>query len=191
MEGMLDEAVVRRLLAAVGARQVEVYGGQGKHDLLRHLRGYNQAARHGPWLVLVDLDDEECAPALCQRVLPQPAPGMCLRVAVREVEAWLLADREGLSRFLGVSPGRIPVDPEQVARPKELMVALAAASRRRDVREDLVPRPDSGRRVGPAYSSRLADFVRERWRPEVAAQRSRSLERCLARLKTLTAGACG
>jgi hypothetical protein len=35
------------------------------------------------------------------------------------------------------------------------VVELARYSRRRDIREDMVPRPGSGRSVGAAYTSRL------------------------------------
>jgi len=69
------------------------------------------------------------------------------------------------------------------------MVNLARASRRRDIREDLVPRPEGGRQVGPAYSSRLIEFVSGRWRPEIAARRAESLRRAIACLKRLTRAA--
>jgi hypothetical protein len=43
----------------------------------------------------VDLDsDTGCAPPLCEQWIPGPAPFLCFRVAVREVEAWLMADAE-------------------------------------------------------------------------------------------------
>jgi hypothetical protein len=87
---------------------------------------------------------------------------MCFRVAVRETEAWLLADRERLARFLGISTSRIPLDPEAMDDPKSLMVDLARHSRRREIREDMIPRSGSGRNVGPAYVSRLIEFVAEK-----------------------------
>jgi hypothetical protein len=71
-----------------------VYGKNGKADLHKKIKGYNNAARHAPWLVLVDLDDESCAFSLCQSWLPVPARYLCFRVAVRQVEAWLMADAE-------------------------------------------------------------------------------------------------
>jgi hypothetical protein len=63
-----------------------VYGKHGKPDLLRRLSGYNRAAEHLPWVVMVDLDsDEPCAPPFVAAHLPVPAPWMCLRVVVRTV----------------------------------------------------------------------------------------------------------
>ena len=106
VEGPTDEAVLRRVIEHHGATLGTVYGKAGKSALLRQLRGYNQAAGMQPWIVLVDLDhDADCAPPARARWLPQPAPNMLFRIAVREVESWLLADREALASFLGVALG--------------------------------------------------------------------------------------
>jgi hypothetical protein len=112
---------------------------------------------------------------------------MCFRVAVREIEAWLLADRERLAAFLGVKSARLPANPEEEPDPKRIIVELAQQSRRREIREDMAPRPGSGRQIGPAYSSRLIEFVSGSggWRPEVAARSSDSLRRCLSCLRKL------
>lgn len=113
---------------------------------------------------------------------------MCFRVVVRTVEAWLLADRERIARFLRVSPARIPTDPESIADPKNKLVQVAACSRSRDIREDLVPRPGSKKQVGPAYTSRLIEFILDSesgWRPRVAPNSADSLRRTLACLERL------
>lgn len=192
VEGSVDEAVVRRIIRHVGAQPGPVYGRNGKDHLLRRLRGYNEAARWTPWVVLVDLNqDANCAPPFRAEWLPSPSPQMCFRVAVREIEAWLLADRERIARFLGVSVSRIPNNPETTNDPKSLMVSLAGHSRKREIREDMVPRPESGRKVGPAYASRLVEFVEDEkggWRPDVAASSSDSLRRCLRCLRRLSGG---
>lgn len=51
--------------------------------------------------------------------------------------------------------------------------------------EDMVPRPRSGREVGPACTSRLVEFVENHWRSEVALRRAGSLHRCVSRLHKL------
>jgi hypothetical protein len=141
VEGITDEAVVKRLAAHVGAHVGAVYGKNGKPALRQKMNGYNQAARHAPWIVVADLDrDHDCAPRLVAEWLGEPSALMCFRVAVRAVEAWLLA---------------------------------------------MVPRPASGRSVGPAYASRLIEFARSAWRPEIAAERSESLRRAIASLERL------
>src|SRR5262249_40140468 len=146
----------------------------------------NRAARRTCWLVLVDLDqDATCAPEALRTWMPSPAPGMCLRIAVRAVESWILADHERLASFLAVSRGLIPRDPDRLGAPKRQLVDLARQSRSGDIREDLVPRPGSGRAVGAAYASRLIEFVGKSWRPRTAAQRSDSLRRCLQGIRVL------
>lgn len=181
VEGTLDEAVVRRLVRHAGAHAGTVYGKNGKPFLKERIGGYNNAARHAPWIVLVDLDSEgDCAPPLREAWLPHPAPQMCFRVAVRAVEAWLMADAERLAAFIGVARRRIPADPEREENPKQAMVNLARSSRRRDVRQDMVPRVGSGRTVGPAYTSRLVEFATDRWRPDVAALSADSLRSAVA-----------
>jgi hypothetical protein len=189
VEGSLDEAVVRRLLAEVGAYVGPVYGKKGKGHLQQRINGYNSAARYSPWIVLIDLDhDADCAPPLRASWLPDPSENMCFRVAVREVEAWLLADRDRIAHFLSVAKARVPIEPEAEEHPKNVIVNLAASSRRRDIREDIVPRRGSGGAVGPAYTSRLIEYVQDQqsgWRPQVAADHSESLRRCIACLREL------
>jgi hypothetical protein len=192
VEGTVDEAVLRRLAEVTGIGLAGVYGRNGKADLLRRLPGYNNAAHRWPWIVLVDLDDAaECAPPALGRWLPHPAPHMCLRVAVPCVEAWLMADRERFAAFLAVPVQRVPDDPEGVPELKRFVVGLARRSRRRAVREDMAPRPKSGRAIGPGYVSRLVDFSLRLWRPEAAAQRSESLRRCLEAMGRIAPGAQG
>jgi hypothetical protein len=187
-EGDVDGVVAVRLLAYVGIPAGVSYITRGKDRLKSRLAGYNTAARFGPWFVLVDLNARiDCAPPLKAQWLPSPAPRMCFRVVVRTVEAWLMSDSERLSQFLGISPNRIPRDPESERHPKETMVNLARQSRNREIREDMVPREGSGRSIGNAYCARLIEFASRRWRPDVASRRSDSLRRCLNRLKEMRA----
>lgn len=189
VEGITDEAVIRRVLGYVGLTCGTVYGKRGKSDLLRRLPNYNQAARFAPWLVVVDLNqDAECAPDFVRSVLPNPAGRMQFRVAVRAIEAWLLADAERLAAFLGVPVARIPPNPDAEPDPKTTLINLARRSRRRAIHEDIVPLEGSGGRVGPGYPGRLIEFVtatKHLWRPEVAVQRSDSLRRCVEALQIL------
>jgi len=105
-----------------------------KKVLRSGINGYNNAGRHRPWIVLVDLDQEaDCAPNLCRAWISQKSQKLCFRVAVREVEAWLLSDRESIARFLSVPVSRVPIEPESELNPKQTMVNLAAKSKRRSL----------------------------------------------------------
>jgi len=183
VEGVVDEAVVERLADDAGLAVSAVYGKSGKAAILNALPGYNNAARGWPWVVLLDLDDDpECAPAAVAGWLPDPAKHMSLRVAVREIEAWLLADRSAFARFLGLKPEDVPADPETLDDPKGTVVALARRSKRRAVRTDIVPRPGSGRKIGPGYTSRMMEFIETVWSPSAASEGADSLRRCRKRL---------
>ncbi len=184
-EGVTDETVTRRLLGWVGATAESIHVAAGKAALIQRIPRYLRVAHVKPCLVLVDLDRERCAPEALDALGIAPHPQLCVRFAVRKVEAWLLADREGLSRYLGVPLNRLPVRPDDEEDPLDTLIAAARRSRRRHVRENLVPRPGSGRRRGPGYASSMIEFVETRWNIEEAMSHSPSLRRaveCLRRL---------
>lgn len=188
VEGLTDMAVVSKILTSLGMRMGTAYGQRGKAHLDACLRGFNTSARHRPWLVVRDLDrDAGCAPELRSTLLPKPSRWMRLRVATHAVESWLLADADTLARYLGIPSARVPAEPDTVLDPKRRLVDLARLSRRRALVDDIVPRPGSGRAVGPGYSARLSDFAQNHWRPLVARTNSRSLGKCLDRLAELKA----
>lgn len=189
VEGPSDEVVLRRIVNGLGAHVHRVQIQNGKTNLRRALPGYNAAAQRDPWLVLVDLDQEfECPALLVGDWLPTPSVHMRFRVVVRQIESWLLADAERFATFFSVKRSAIPDVPDELADAKASLLRVVESSRRRAVREDMLPRLRSGRRVGAAYTSRLMEFASnaaEGWRPDVAATRSPSLSRCLTRLDQL------
>ena len=133
-----------------------------------------------PYLILTDLDYNECAPTLIKEWLPETKnPNLIFRIAVREVESWVLADRLGFAKFLGISQNKMPKKPDELSDPKAHLINLARASRKRDLREDIIPKRGSTAKQGPAYNERLVSFVEAAWNPSTARQFSPSLERTL------------
>jgi hypothetical protein len=187
-EDNLSEVVVRKLLQVFRPTVfvAAAVGGRGKSYLHNRAAELNRTAESIPVLLLVDLDTPRPCPAeLIARWLPQGvAANMLFRVAIMEIESWILADRVGFSTLLSIDPKRIPTNTDSVSNPKEFLINLAAKSRNRDVREDLVPRSQSLAKVGPGYTSRLASFVSVSWDPVVACTSSRSLGRLVERLKS-------
>ena len=111
VEGDLDEVVLRTIANHIGFSVGLVYGRKGKSYLLKTLAGYNNAARFAPWIVMLDLDrDFACASAGLAVWLPQRAEKMFCRIAVRAIEAWLIADRDRIAAMLGISSRRISTD---------------------------------------------------------------------------------
>jgi hypothetical protein len=165
-----------------------VYSKGGKAGLDAKLPGYNLAAQRAPWLVVRDFDmDASCPAKLREILLPAPARHMRFRIAVRAVEAWLLADREALSRYLRLAPHLVPSSPDEDADPKRRLIAIASYSRSKDVREDMVPISGSSAVVGPGYLGRITEFASKHWRPEIAEKSSDSLRRCRKCLREWTA----
>jgi hypothetical protein len=186
VEGSLDEVIARRLLSHVNLTCGPVYGREGKSHLRKRIGGYAEGARRTPWFILVDLNAESpCAGDLVQQWLPEPPPMMRLRVAVRESEAWLMADRNGLASFLSVSQDLIPRAVDEIDDPKSVLVAIARRSRRRVVREGLPPRSASGRSIGPLYVTELSSYVRDHWNVDEASLVSSSLAGCVRALTSL------
>lgn len=188
VEGITDAAAVSRLCTESGLQLNRVFSSGGKRALDRSLPGYNAASRIGPWLVLRDLDhDAECAPDLVERLVPESrrSPGLVLRIPIRSLEAWLIADRDAIARFLAVRPAAVPPNPETLPRPKRTLVDLARQSRKRQIRQDMVPAEGTSAEVGPGYTSRLIEFISQHWDPVAAAMASDSLARCLRALRKL------
>jgi hypothetical protein len=180
VEGDLDEAVLKKVLASIGIEVASVYGKQGKDNLRINIQRYNQAAHHGRWVILVDLNnDAECPPPFIDSWLPARNQNLQLRIAVRAVETWLLAQRNEIARFLSVPEQRIPMYPENEEKPKTTLINVARHSRSKTIREDIVPSEASTASQGPGYTTRMIEFTMKYWNPERAASNAPSLERSI------------
>jgi hypothetical protein len=188
VEGATEEPVAKKLLKHARLEVGTIYGRKGKAHLLKRVSIYNKAAHFAPWLVLIDLDmDAQCSSHAIARWLPEPANGMRFRIAVRSIEASLLADRESIASFLAVGLSKIPHQPDLDPHPKQTLINIARTSGNKSIREDLVPRQESGAKVGPLYVAHLAEFTENHWKPSEAMKHSESLRRCISALSTLTA----
>ena len=183
-EGDLDYAVAARLLGDVGLAAVRTGRARGRDYLLRKLAGYNNAAQRDRWLVLIDLDRDECAPTLLRAWIGAPAEGLIVRVAVREIESWLLAD-PGLANRLRIPANTLPNAPDEINAPKrQLLDIVRAHCKTRSIRNDILPQSGAAS-VGRNYNDLLIEFVRERWNPRRAAERSPSLGRAIGAVERL------
>jgi len=140
----------------------------------------NQAARGTPYLVLTDLDSAECPLALISSWLSQPKhQNLIFRVAVKEVEAWLLAHREAFSEFLGTPCDLIQDNVDEIADPKGFLINLASKSRKRTLRDAIVPAAKSTAKIGKDYNGQLIQFVYQSWKVDSARTHSQSLEKAI------------
>lgn len=175
VEDILSEVVMGRLLehaGYAGKTTFRIAGGnvQIKQNISKY-KGTSRVARH---IVLTDLDSYPCPPALLDAWnVGELPPTMLLRIAVREVEAWLLADRKGIASFLHAPVEKIPVLPETESDPKQTLFSLIRKSRKRRLVEEMVPKP--GAHIGPLYNERMCDFALNHWQIEAASENASSL----------------
>lgn len=189
VEDELSETVLRKLLGSCADYAVGFAYRRGGYGYLRKtIHGWNQAAKGTPFIVLTDLNSRYACPAeLIADWLPVPRhPNLLFRVAVHEVESWLLADIENFSKFIGVSERDFPRDTDGLMDAKRTLVELASRAKSRLIRDSLVPRRGSTAKQGPAYNSCLGKFVREDWDFGSACVNSPSLARTVERLATFT-----
>ena len=184
VEDRLSDAVATKILETFDVKIVRRIGFQGKSDLERKTPELNRAANGITVFMLTDLDSpRDCPPGLIRSWIRGTLnPRFFFRVAVMEIESWVMADRTGFAAFLSVPWHRIPSPTDNILNPKEFLLSLARRSKKKTVREALVPAPGTTRSVGNEYNTFLSEFVREHWDLERAAAASPSLKRTLDRL---------
>lgn len=185
VEDEVSEAVLRRLLGSCANFAVGFAYRRGGYGYLRKtIHGWNQAAKGTPFVVLTDLNNRYACPAeLIANWLSVPRhPNLLFRVAVHEVESWLLADIQNFSRFIGVPEHEFTRDTDGLGDAKRTLLELGRKSRLRLIRDSLIPRRGSTAKQGPAYNSCLGKFVRNHWDFNAASVNSPSLARTVRRL---------
>lgn len=191
VEGTSDVEAVKKILSSrsIAVNHSQIFVTRGKSKLDTKIASYNTAAARSPWFVLrdSDRDDGDCPAATRSARLPQASQNsaMCFRLAVRSLEAWLLADVEGFASMFSVARAAIPRDVEQLADPKRSLVDLCRRSRRLVVKKAMVPPIGSAGRVGPEYVTWISEYARMFWRPDVAAANAPSLSRALSAIDRL------
>ncbi len=185
VEDDLSEVVLRTIIERSN-REYHIgtaYGRTGFGYLRKTVAGWNAAARGIPFILLTDLDHYQCPPELIADWLKVPVhSNLIFRVAVREVESWLLADPTNLAKYLAVSVRLVPAACDYIGDPKASLVALARRSRSSDIRSRIVPRTGSTATQGPDYNACLAGFVQTSWDLRSACTNSDSLRRAVERV---------
>ncbi len=187
VEGTLDEAVAREVIAASGGRPGTVFPKKGFDYIANRIQDFNQTAQGIPILTLVDLMDTDfdCPVEAVQEWLPHQHQQMLLRFVVKEIESWILADRMHVARMLGVRKAKVPYHPEDLSDPKAALVDLARSSPYDGLRNAVVPDDPTVKAQGPGYNSRFERFVHEKWSPEEAQKNAPSLRRCIRAVESL------
>jgi hypothetical protein len=182
-EDELSEQLIESMLDQ-SARSYHVHTRlrkQGFGYLKGKIVNLNKVAERIPVLLLTDLDQSECLVDLKREWLPIPqSPNLLFRIAVREVESWILADRSAFAHFLKISEAKVPRQPDRLADPKQTLLGLFKHSPRRTLREEVLPRSHSTSVIGLGYNDILRHFVSQQWSTERAIINSPSLNRAWA-----------
>lgn len=188
IEDELSEAISTKILQNFGVEIRVVLREGGNAYLQQKAPELNRSANGIDIFLLTDLNSSEhCPVELINSWIKGPLnPRFLFRVAIMEVESWLMADRDSFANFLSIPINRIPFNTDDIPHPKEFLVSLARRSRKRRLQDELVPKPGARIPIGYGYNTRLSEFVREHWNIERAATVSLSLQRTLDRLHQAT-----
>lgn len=143
-EDLLSDAVSRKLFSELFPDVEFIFISNVKRgcgNIKNKVNSYNRAANKMHVFILVDLDTASCAPLLLENWFQGPLREcLIFRVAVREVESWLLADVEGLTRFLDLKKDFIRKEtknPDSLADPKAKLLALVTRCKKRELKKML------------------------------------------------------
>jgi len=185
-EDALSEAVAETLLHQVGIRDIQArLRREGFGYLRSRIADFNRIAEKVmPVLLITDLDRNRCPPGMIADWLPVPrSPRLLFRIAVRETESWVLADRTAFAHFIGVSVTAMPTAPDELPDPKAALLKLVRRSSKRELKRDILPPRGATSPVGLGYNSQLREFVRSHWSSDRAAKYSLSLSRALRHVR--------
>lgn len=135
-------------------------------------------------VTLTDLDTHPCPGGLIRRWfgIPRNRPialprEIIFRIAVREVEAWIIADRHSWAEYIGIAAGHFADAPDELPDPKLHLLNVVRKKGRKKVHKDMLPRGTAS--IGPSYNEVLCNFVQRYWSPVRAAEHSPSLGRAI------------
>ena len=185
IEGHIDEAVARKILNFSGHESGVAYGKKGWTYIHKKIAAFDRSCSAQGLLTLVDLMDTRlaCPATVVDEWLPSAHINHVFRIVVREIESWVLADRENIASFLNIPVAKLLFDPDAQVDPKQTLINLARGSRTKVIRNSLVPEAGRSASEGPLYTSEIVRFVTEYWDPSSAREHSKSLASCLSKLQ--------
>jgi hypothetical protein len=185
VEDELSATVMRKLINYSDRNFLiqSMFNMRGNGEIKKSITRFKNASKALPHIVLTDLDREACPVKLLNdwnaTNLPQT---LLFRIAIRQVESWLLADAKGISDFLSIPIKKIPNNPEVLPDSKRTLINLARTSRKKRLVEELVPAQGAISSVGRLYNERMGIFVDQIWDIERARLSARSLNKAAERI---------
>ena len=183
-EDQLSEAIALRLISEVPTPHTVTFklGNRGNGYLRSRMGSWYQMAQQQVMVLLTDLDRANCLVEFrAQWLASAPPDNLLFRIAVREVECWVLADHVAMRTLIGAK-GVLPISPDELPDPKQALLGLVKGAPRQ-VRDDLLKTIDGRLSQGLGYNARLSEWVNAEWSPDRASERSPSLARTRLRLR--------
>ncbi|MBD2634537.1 DUF4276 family protein [Limnothrix sp. FACHB-881] len=190
VEDDLSEIVLRKILEQSESQFsiMNCLKQNGSGFLRKNAVKFNTAAQSIPFIVLTDLDQKQCPVLLIKEWLGETKRhrNFLLRIAVHEIESWVMADRSALAKFLQISDDNFLQNPDDIGDPKRFLLNVVSKKcRKRSLKEALLPLPGSTATQGRGYNLVLGDFIRNSWRTSYAVESSPSLRRATAAINQL------
>jgi hypothetical protein len=188
VEDKLSEAVIKKIIKT--SKQPYIVGAcfcrGGFGYLKKNVKGFNNASKASVFLLLTDLDTTECAPTLIRQWLTCPQnPNFLFRIAVKEIESWLLADRINFANFLGIPVQLIPLITDEINDPKRFILNLTTKSKNSSLRNGMIFSQKNTLKPGPNYNACLNTFIENFWDIHEAIHHSPSLKRTVDAINNL------
>jgi len=135
VEDRLSDAVATKILDHFGIEIERKTGYKENSYLQQKAQSFNEAAHEECGIfMLTDLDSaQNCPPRLIQSwVKGSLNPRFFFRVAVIEVESWVMADRVAFAAFLSIAEHRIPSLTDNIPNPKNISSRLQEGVKTKD-----------------------------------------------------------
>ncbi|MDR1338792.1 MAG: DUF4276 family protein [Prevotellaceae bacterium] len=198
-EDPVTYAIIKKVLAFCSPKieiitELPARGGQVKCKISK----FNKLSESFPVILLTDLDASLCAPQLLAELLEESKnENFIFNIAVDEAEAWLMADREGFSKYFNIEIGDMPnaTLTKQGGRNELVEMNFSYKSsmylthelvnkmKKKEHRDQLTPK--QGAAKGPEYNPCMLPFINEHWNINQAKVNSDSLNRMILRIENL------
>lgn len=186
VEDSLSETVARKILSQSDNNYFinNCLCRSGAGYLKAKINDFNKAASTLPFFVLTD-QDRGCPPDKIQNWLNHKAnPNLIFRIAVMEIESWVMAHRIAFAKFLSIPLNHIPMNTDTVNDPKKLLISLAKKSKLKYLTQDIIPKTGSTATIGPNYNACISNFIRNNWNVHEAINHSESLFRAFKKIQS-------
>jgi len=191
-------AVIRRVLTYCSddyeiIQNLPARGGQVKSRISE----FNKLSETHPVVLLIDLDNDVCAPLLINKLIKDKNKDFIFNIAVDEAEAWLMADVKGFASHFRIKiedmpsahqtrqGGRKGLTEMNFAYKSSMYLTheLIKKSKNSEYIQQLTPKKNAAK--GPEYNSCMLPFIQNIWNIDDARQNSDSLNRMITRIENL------